>query len=71
MEQKLYKRVILIPATSEEEAEQKFQTLLKGKQNQPLISEKWNPILAICASAWMNYINEKKANFERLKKQGL
>jgi hypothetical protein len=45
MEQKYYKRTLLIPANSETEADQKFQTLVRGKEEQKTIFGKWEPFL--------------------------
>jgi hypothetical protein len=62
MEQKYYKKTLLIPATSEAEAEQKFQTILKGKEEQKTIFGKWEPFLqAFSAELLKNFID----NYEK------
>jgi hypothetical protein len=62
MEQKFYKKTLLIPATSEAEAEYKFQTILKGKEEQKTIFGKWEPFLqAFSAELLKNFID----NYEK------
>jgi hypothetical protein len=51
MDQKYYKKTLLIPAASAAEAEQKFQILMKGKEEQKTIAEKWEPVLTVIGNA--------------------
>jgi hypothetical protein len=67
MEQKNYERTLLIPAKSEEEAEQKFQTILNGKEEKKSALKKLEPLFAIIVAAIIQGFlnNYEKSNHEK------
>jgi hypothetical protein len=67
MEQKNYERIILIPASSEDEAEQKFQTILNGKEEKKTSLKKLEPLFAIIGAAIIQGFlnNYEKSNREK------
>ncbi len=68
MTKKLYKRIILIPANSEEEAEKKFQLLLKGLPDKTQNTSSWMPLIEAFAQGATKSILENMKTKYPLKK---